>query len=185
MNRHYVKNIFLSELKQLEGTILEVGFGKPAFFEKYSSKAIIYGTDFSYDIVMETKQFLIKHNKTQSINVVQSSSKKLPFHDDSFDFIVLSFCFCCLKLPMNILSEISRVAKNGCQIISFDHVRSNGLIGLFLDLSTPLYAFMHKNCHLNRNPIDYYKKKNILVIDEIKSEEIFVPWLFTKCVIQK
>ena len=185
MKRHEVKNLFLSEVKQLEGTILEVGFGKPSFFEKYSDKAKIYGADFSSDVVKETKQLLTNLDKTQSVNVLYSTSEKLPFHDNSFDFIVLSFCFCCLTKPKNILLEINRVAKNGGQIISFDHIRSNGLIGLFLDLSTPVYAFMHNNCHLNRNPLTYYREQNVSVLSEVKSKEKFIPWLYTKCLIQK
>lgn len=185
MNRHEVKNMFLSEVKQLEGTILEVGFGKPSFFEKYSDNAKIYGADFSNDVVKETKQVLTNLDKTERVKVLYSTSDKLPFHDNSFDFIVLSFCFCCLTQPKNILNEINRVAKNGGQIISFDHIRSNGFIGLLLDLSTPVYAFMHKNCHLNRNPINYYKEQSVSVLTEIKSKETFIPWLFTKCLIQK
>ena len=108
MKRHEVKNLFLSEVKQLEGTILEVGFGKPSFFEKYSDKAKIYGADFSSDVVKETKQLLTNLDKTQSVNVLYSTSEKLPFHDNSFDFIVLSFCFCCLTKPKNILLKHCR-----------------------------------------------------------------------------
>lgn len=185
MNRQEVKQLFLTELKQLEGTILEVGFGKPSFYEKYSDKAIIYGADFSTDVIKETKLLLSKNENTKRVNVVYSTSDKLPFYDNSFDFVVLSFCFCCLTKPLNILCEINRVAKEGAQIISFDHVRSNGFIGLFLDLSTPVYAFMHRNCHLNRNPLNYFRVNNIPVLAEVKSKEIFIPWLYTKCLIQK
>lgn len=185
MNRHEVKNMFLSDVKELQGTILEIGFGKPTFYEKYSADAKIYAVDFSSDVIKATKEHLSKTDKENRIKVLYSSDDKLPFNENSFDFIVLSFCICCLRKPKQILEEISRVGKDKSKVISFDHVRSNGLIGILLDISTPLYAFMHKNCHLNRNPLNYFNQANLVLLSQKKSEEKFIPWLVTKCEIEK
>jgi len=185
MKRHEVKNMFLSDVKNLQGTILEIGFGKPTFYKKYSTNVKIYAVDFSREVIKSTREHLSKTNNDNRIKVLYSSDEKLPFYENSFDIIVLSFCICCLRKPKQILEEITRVGKNKSKIISFEHVRSDGLIGLFLDISTPLYAFMHKNCHLNRNPLNYFNQANFLIVLEKKSEERFIPWLMTKCEIEK
>lgn len=185
MNRYEVKELFLNEINQLQGTILEVGFGNPLFYEKFSKSAKIFGADFSNDLVIKTKKLLKELNQNNRVIVLCSTDDNLPYENNSFDFIILSFCFCCLRKPRLMIKEIFRVAKNGGIIISFDHIRSNGIVGLFLHLSTPIYALMHKNCHLNRNPKDYYEDQGISILSEFKSFESFIPWLMTKCLINK
>lgn len=185
MNRLEIKNFFLEEVKQLQGVVLEIGFGKPNFYEKYSDQVQIYAVDFSSDVIKEARQLVDNSNENSRIKILYSSNEELPFNESSFDSIVLSFCFCCLEKPKQILDEITRVGKNGGTIISFDHVRSDGIIGILLDISAPLYASMHKNCHLNRNPINYLNRVNVSIISENKSDEKFIPWLMTKCIIKK
>lgn len=184
-NRKEVKDFFLAELGKITGSVLEIGFGSSCFFEKYSQAKKVVGIDFSEELIKETKLKLAKKNTSGEIDVYHSQAHKIPFEDNCFDFVVLSFCFCCLKNPQAVLAEIFRVGKSGAQIISFDHIRSTGILGLFLDLSTPFYAIMHKNCHLNRNPLIYYKEQNIQLIEKVKSNESFIPWLYAKGLIKK
>jgi SAM-dependent methyltransferase len=101
--------------------VLEIGFGNGKFFEKVFSKAAglqLSGLDFSATMVKaakENNQPLITEGK---LVLVQGSSSKMPFADNSFDKI---FCINVIYFwdePSLHLQEIKRVLKPGAQFFA-------------------------------------------------------------------
>lgn len=118
MNNH-LKNLekHVSNLKNKK--ILDLGSGRGDF--------LIYLTKNNYDVVgLEKNDSYIKISKEKSqkekinINLIQGEAEKLPFEDNSFDFINCNEVTEHVKDPAKLLEECYRVLKrDGQMYISF------------------------------------------------------------------
>lgn len=113
-------------------TTLDVGCGRGLMLNGIASKlssGTAYGIDIwskkdqsgnTYDTVMKNAKLEGTESK---IKVVNADMRKMPFEDGYFDIIVSSLAIHNLKSDAdrkNALIEISRVAKEGCQIAILD-----------------------------------------------------------------
>lgn len=111
----FEKNNFIYEseilaLKTLvpkEGKGLEVGVGTGRF-----------ATRFGIKIGVEPAKAMADIARKQGIKVYDAKAEKLPFDDESFDFILMVTTLCFLQNPITALQEVKRVLKpNGYIII--------------------------------------------------------------------
>jgi len=105
------RNIYLSELKALKkslpkGTGLEIGIGSGRFA---SPQGIKIGIDSSINMLMLAKK--------RGIEAIQGLGENLPFKDSTFDFVLIVVTLCFVEDPEYVLSEASRVLKNGGRLI--------------------------------------------------------------------
>jgi SAM-dependent methyltransferase len=177
MERNEVKYIYYSLLKELTGQILEVGFGDPVFFEKFSPAAVVSGLETSDLVISQTNIVLNQRGLGEKVKIYKYENDLLPIQDNSMDCVVSSFCYCCIKNPVLVIKELKRILKTDGKILFIEHIRSEGIFGTVLDLSTPLYAMLNKNCHLNRNVLKYFGEAGFQSVLKIQSEERFIPWL--------
>jgi|TARA_Y100000031_G_scaffold146976_1_gene181463 ubiquinone/menaquinone biosynthesis C-methylase UbiE len=97
-------------LKNKEGKILDLGCGTGRNFLKI--KGIIYGVDFSEEMLEHAKKYS-KKNKIKA-EFVEASAASLPFKDNFFDsaiFIAALHCIPNAKERENSLKELLRVLK--------------------------------------------------------------------------
>ena len=128
-NSETSKNYPSLELVRLEqvffknkfGHILEYGFGSGCNTEHLLKKGYkITGIDVSKNAIKFSKQRLKKYNKKVKLLRLLKNLKKLPFKNDSFDYIVAISVLSLLgskKKIQYLLSELSRVLKPGGKII--------------------------------------------------------------------
>ncbi|MCK5595016.1 class I SAM-dependent methyltransferase [bacterium] len=110
----YEKNKFayLSELEAVKqvlpkkGKGLEIGVGTGRF-----AKAL--GTKFGIDPSIE----MLKIAKKRGINVRLCDGERLPFKNDTFDYVEIIITICFVKNPRKIIEESCRVLKNNGKII--------------------------------------------------------------------
>lgn len=107
---------FLTQYKTKPAQILDIGCGTGRNISYVSetverSNFIFYGIDYSKDCIAYAKV----QYKSQGVRFKAYSGKKLPFKDNTFDFVVSSHVLEHIKKEdaLLYLSEISRVLKKG------------------------------------------------------------------------
>lgn len=113
------------------------GTGETAVYLKQFSKkeTQVYGIDFSLPMMSEA----IKKQKTNQIHFIASNIKALPFSDESFDLVTISFATRNLNVTKSSLiqsfKEFYRVLKPGGHFIN-------------LETSQPSFYLFRKGFHL-------------------------------------
>jgi ubiquinone/menaquinone biosynthesis C-methylase UbiE len=78
----------------------------------------ITGMDISYDLVeICTKNAM---DASAQINFVQGNVSNMPFHSDTFNFIICVLAFKNFKEPLKALEEMYRVLKSGGTVLIMD-----------------------------------------------------------------
>jgi ubiquinone/menaquinone biosynthesis C-methylase UbiE len=103
--------------------------------------------------------------------VVEAPAEDLPFDDDSFDTVGLTFVFCTVPDPAAALAEIARVLKPGGRLLFLEHVRSPepGLARWQDSLHGPWYVFAH-GCHCNRDTLAAIEASQLQIEDARRGE---------------
>ena len=110
----YDKNKFayLSELEAIKkvlpknGKGLEIGVGTGRFA---SALGIKFGIDPSIE--------MLKIAGKRGVNVRLGNGERLPFKNDTFDYVAIIITICFVKYPQKVIEESCRVLKNGGRII--------------------------------------------------------------------
>ena len=103
--------------------------------------------------------------------VVEAPAEDLPFDDDSFDTVGLTFVLCTVPDPPAALAEIARVLKPGGRLLFLEHVRSPepGLARWQDRLHGPWYVFGH-GCHCNRDTLATIEASPLQIEDAHRGE---------------
>ena len=102
------------------GYVLDIACGTGTLLDAAQQKGLkCIGVDLSSGMLRETRR------KNQSINLVQASFYALPFADKSLDYVVETNAVSGADIkPEQILLEMTRVGKNGGEILMGDYSRS-------------------------------------------------------------
>ena len=112
-----------------------------------------------------------------TITLREMDVRHLDLPDAAFDTVTSVCTFCSVPQPLVGLREVHRVLKPGGQLLMFEHVRSAiGLIGILLDLMTPLSRQLGPD--LNRDTVGNVQKAGFrlrrvenVYLDIVKSVE--------------
>ena len=86
--------------------------------------------------------------------VVEASADALPYPDASFDSVVATMMLCTVPDPPSALAELRRVLRPDGRLLVLEHVRSERPgIARLQDAVTPLYGFVGRGCHPNRDTL--------------------------------
>ena len=93
--------------------------------------------------------------------------EKLPFPDDSFDFVVCTFLLCSIFAPQDSLSEIFRVLKSGGKYVFLEHVANteNNRAYKWQKRIEPIWKFVGGNCHMTRDTEYEIEKSGFKILD--------------------
>ena len=81
----------------------------------------------------------------------QARAKELPFDNESFDTVLVTFTLCSVQDPARALSETYRVLKPGGALLFVEHVRPEGqMSGRLADAIMPAWRRVAGGCHPNR-----------------------------------
>jgi ubiquinone/menaquinone biosynthesis C-methylase UbiE len=96
----------IKKLIPKDGNGLEVGVGTGRF-----------AVPFGIWIGVEPAKAMAEIARKRGIEVYDAKGEKLPFDDDSFDFVLMVTVICFLENPVQALEEANRVIKSGGHII--------------------------------------------------------------------
>lgn len=141
-------------LSAATGRTLEIGAGS-------GINAPLYPATVSELVISEPSPHMLEHiHKTlaerrppiESISVEEASAEKLPYPDDSFDTVAMTFVLCSVEDPATVLEEIARVLKPGGRYLFLEHVHAGEgtRLGRFQDLVEVPHRYIAAGCHPNR-----------------------------------
>jgi len=111
-------------LSQASGRVLEIGGGT-------GSNLPYYGPAVEEVVFTEPEEPMARRlekklaGQTVRASVVLAPADKLPFDDNSFDYVVSTLVLCTVDDPERALREAHRVLKPGGRLLFLEHVRSD------------------------------------------------------------
>lgn len=139
-------------LKNVNGTVLEIGAGTGVNFKHYPYQTMEQLDIIDVELTEKVKHYLFP--KSLSVSQHKASVEKLPFPDQTYDYVVFTLVFCSVGDPLKGLQEIKRVLKPEGKIIFMEHVlpTQNPWKHLFHSLN-PAWVKIAHGCHLNRETL--------------------------------
>ena len=163
-------------LLEVEGEVLEIGFGTGINLPFYQSVHTLYALEPSNQIFQLAEQRVIE--APFHVKHIPAKAEKLPFEDASFTHIVSTWTLCSVSNVDQVLTEIKRVLKVGGTFHLVEHVaydpQQHKKLKRIQDLLTPVQKVIADGCHLNRN-IEHALLKagfEIREIDYFEAEEV-------------
>lgn len=104
----------------------------------FSDKCRIILGDFNLNMIKEGKQRLLKNNFFSDISYVQLDAEYLPFCDNFFNCVLISFGLRNITNKNSALKEIYRVLKPGGRLVILEFSKPNNY---FLNLIYDFYSF--------------------------------------------
>jgi len=110
------KRVLFKEINKLPfGKILEIGIGNGSHFDLYKTHKIT-GIDTSPKMLD-----IAKKRKKENIELLQMNGENLLFHNQTFDYVILSHTIAVVENPEKLLKETYRVLKPKGKIFILNH----------------------------------------------------------------
>lgn len=88
------------------------------------------------------------------VELVQAPAERLPFADDSFDYVTCTLVLCTVPDPAAGLAEVARVLRPGGKLLFLEHVRSEDQrVARTQDRLERPWRFIGDGCHCNRDTL--------------------------------
>ena len=159
------------------GNVLEIGVGTGLNLPFYNSKNITQLT--AIDPYEETwqKRTIDIRKLDYKFEFIKASAEELPFKNNTFDTIVITYSLCTIPDAGKALREMSRVLKpNGILIFCEHGAAPYKKVRATQDFINPIWKPLSGGCNLNRN-IPELIEKNGFTIQDLKS--MYIPgWKF-------
>ncbi len=137
----------------LRGRVLEVGAGTGANLPYYPPEATVILAEGRPAMLSRTREKATRRDVPAM--PVLADAHRLPFADESFDFVVVTLALCTVASPHTALREIRRVLRPSGELRLFEHVRhQRPPVAALQDVLTPLWRGVSGGCHLNRATLD-------------------------------
>lgn len=106
----------------------------------------ITATDFSSKMLDQARK---RFDKTSLVNIIQADAMNLPFVDNSFDCIIISFGLRNLESIPDGLIEMKRVLKKGGRLVSIDFGKPKSplfklMFNLYFNIFVPIFGLLFK-----------------------------------------
>jgi len=153
MSREHMTKQRSSALVDIEGDVLEIGFGTGLNLEHYPA------TVERLTVVdpARMKRRLVERRIAESgipVDQVQMDAAQLPFDDSRFDYVVATWTLCSIDDVDSALREIGRVLRPGGEFVFLEHGRSDDeKTAKWQDRLNPWWRVVGAGCNMNR-PID-------------------------------
>ena len=154
------RNQPIDELKSLnwkKGKILDLGCGNCRNLLQFKNLEC-YGIDFSEEMLKEAKKFSKKHNF--KVKLKQAEITKIPFKNNTFDYVLAIATLHHLKNPEKAIKEIHRTLKQNGE--AFITVWNKLQLKFILKKQETYIPWKKKDETLQRyyNFISYFQLKN-------------------------
>ncbi|MFQ5638921.1 MAG: class I SAM-dependent methyltransferase [bacterium] len=163
-------------VEDVAGRVLEIGCGTGLMFQHYNPGASLSAIEPEAEFLESAKKRA--ESSPAQVFLALSDGQMLPFHSDSFDYVIVSLVLCSVPSVKTVLDEIKRVLKDGGELRLIEHVRSTRpLNGLVMDILNPLWrALNNQGCNMNRET-ESALEKNGFELKEVKPFKTFTPGL--------
>ena len=169
-----IKNdYFYPSLKSLKENILEIGFGEGKNFAVFPSDSKIFAIE-------KNEKFLNDKKSTEKKNIIfkKGVAEKIPFENEFFDAVILSFVLCSVDSIEENLNEIYRVLKKDGKIVLLEHIKSDSKITLAIQKMITGIQSLFISCRMDRDPRVFINEQKFEILSEKVFENNLEPYLF-------
>lgn len=151
---------------EVAGRVLEVGVGT-------GLNAALYDPSRVLELVgIEPDPHMLKRARPRfeaadyGVELVQIGAEAMPFADDAFDSVVVTFVLCTIPRVEDALREMHRVLKPGGVLHFAEHTRSDHrLMAGVQDLLNPVWGVFSGGCNLNRDALQLLRDAGFTLDD--------------------
>ena len=156
-----------------EGKILEVGIGSGLNLPFYNKSKIeeIWGIDPSEELNAMAKKVAIKEDI--NVNFITSSAEDIPFPNDYFDTVLITYTMCTIPSVLQANKEIRRVLKHNGKMIFCEHgVSPDENIKKWQKRLNSIWGKIAGGCNINRNIPLLIKSSGFKIVE---MDEMYLP----------
>ncbi len=156
-----------------EGKILEVGIGSGLNLPFYNKSKIeeIWGIDPSEELNAMAKKVAIKEDI--NVNFITSSAEDIPFPNDYFDTVLITYTMCTIPSVLQANKEIRRVLKHNGKMIFCEHgVSPDENIKNWQKRLNSIWGKIAGGCNINRNIPMLIKRSGFKIVE---MDEMYLP----------
>jgi len=156
-----------------EGKILEVGIGSGLNLPFYNKSKIeeIWGIDPSEELNAMAKKVAIKEDI--NVNFITSSAEDIPFPNDYFDTVLITYTMCTIPSVLKANKEIRRVLKRSGKMIFCEHgVSPDENIKKWQKRLNSIWGKIAGGCNINRNIPVLIKSSGFKIVE---MDEMYLP----------
>lgn len=114
------------------------------------------------------------------VELLEGVAEKLPFPDESFDTLVVTYTFCSVDDPAVVAQELARVVRRGGKLLFAEHGLAQTESSRALQRSLePTWKKVAGGCTLQRDIVRSLTDTGRFVIERTKLREDFPKWMST------
>ena len=135
-----------------KGKVLDIGIGSGLNIPFYNSDKIdkVIGIDPSHELIDLAKDFT--NNSQTSIELVIGSAESIPYPDNFFDTVLVTYAMCTIPNVVTANKEMWRVLKDDGRLIFCEHgLAPDKKISKWQNRIDPFWGKIAGGCHLNRD----------------------------------
>jgi len=156
-------------MQQVEGTVLEVGFGSGLNLPHYGAKVSkLYALDPSKVGLQLAKKRMSRVSFPVELLPLRADGR-IPLDDHSVDAVVTTWTLCTIPDPLAALREMHRVLRPGGRYYFAEHGLSpDPKVATWQHRLDPIERAVVGGCHFSR-PIDALVKDSPLALEEVEN----------------
>lgn len=156
-----------------EGNVLEIGVGTGLNLPFYNGKKVSKLTAIEPSLDTWEKCEVDLESLPFEFEFILASAEKLPFEDNSFDSIVMTYTLCTIPNPHKALQEMKRVLKpNGSLLFSEHGIAPTKRVRFVQKAINPIWKQFSGGCNLSRNIPELIKESGFILSE---SNEMHIP----------
>ncbi|MCB9642136.1 MAG: class I SAM-dependent methyltransferase [Myxococcales bacterium] len=138
-------------IEQAHGKILEIGIGTGRNLAYYRGVETLYAIEPDAALHPIAQQRAAQAGIT--LELTEGGAESLPYPDESFDTVVITWVFCTIPLAEQAAQEIFRILRPDGAVHYIEHTASphKGMRSL-QNFFTPPWKMIAGGCRLNRDP---------------------------------
>ncbi len=146
------------------GDVLEVGIGTGSNLRVYPDDVVVHGIDVSGPALSIAAERAVSAGRQVTLSVADAGA--LPFADDTFDTVVVTFVLCSVGDVDRSLREARRVLRPGGTIRLLEHARAGQpLIAALQDRIAPVWARVSGGCRLDHDVLGAVRGAGLTLIE--------------------
>ena len=135
-----------------KGKVLDIGIGSGLNIPFYNSDQIdkVIGIDPSHELIELAKE--LANDSKASIELVIGSAESIPYPDNFFDTVLVTYTMCTIPNVAIANKEMWRVLKDDGRLIFCEHgLAPDKKISKWQNRIDPVWGKIAGGCHLNRD----------------------------------
>lgn len=147
------------------GHVLEIGIGTGLNLPHYDKTTVVKLTGIDPGLAHGLVQKRIDKSGLE-VELVDLSAERLPFDDETFDAVVVTYSLCTIPDPLSALREMKRVLKVGGQLLYCEHGLSPDIkIQKWQRRLTPTWKTLAGGCRLDRHTPTLLQDAGFTLVD--------------------